>query len=60
MNKYELATLKFCERYGIMDYKIIGNKLVYYETFSDGTRKWTVNLDTLKASGVLLKKKRLA
>lgn len=55
MNKYEKNATLYCERYGIVDYKISGNELVYYANHPSShpserniTYKVTVDLDTNK------------
>lgn len=57
----EQKAISFCEKYGIIDYKIQGNLLIYYRNnaVAQGiyrTYKHTVNLDTMQESVKELKK----
>jgi hypothetical protein len=46
---YELKALLFAEKYGIIDYKVEGNKMTYEEYFyNEGRFLHTVDLDTMK------------
>lgn len=45
----------YAEKYGIVDYKVEGNKMIYYEKFSkEETYKAEVNLDTMKETRKLI------
>lgn len=59
MNKQK--AISFCEKYGIIDYKVQGNTLVYYrnDAVAQGvyrTYKHTVNLNTMGETVMELKK----
>lgn len=47
---YDQLALKYAEKYGIIDYKVINNEMVYYEYLPNETYKAIVNLDTMKES----------
>lgn len=51
---YEEKAIHYAEKYGIIDFKVKGNKMIYYESFHDGTYKSEVNLDTLVEGRKLL------
>ena len=58
---HEKNAILFCEKYGIVDYKVNGNKLIYYcnNAIAIGvyrTYKHIVNLDTMKESVEELKR----
>lgn len=48
MTDYEMKALIFAERYGIVDYKVVNNQMIYNETFTSETWQGTLNLDTMK------------
>lgn len=48
MKNYEHEALLFAEKYGIVDYEVVGNEMIYKEYFSSETWQGTVNLDTMK------------
>ena len=43
-----MKALIFAERYGIVDYKVVNNQMIYNETFTSETWQGTLNLDTMK------------
>ena len=46
---YDEKALLYAEKYGIIDYKVYNDEMVYYERFyNEGTYKVVVNLDTKK------------
>ena len=45
---HEQKALLFAERYGIIDYKVVKNLMIYNEVFPTGTWKCTVDLYTMK------------
>lgn len=47
MTDYKQKALLFAERYGIINYKVNGSKMVYYESFSSAKYKAVVNLKTM-------------
>ena len=48
LNQKELKALEYAEKYGIIDYKITGNTMTYYESYpTEGHYKATVNLKTM-------------
>ena len=56
--EYEFKALRYAEKYGIVDYKVEENKMIYYETHYDNgfnnepiKYKYVVNLDTMKSEG---------
>ena len=56
--EYEFKALRYAEKYGIVDYKVEDNKMIYYEThYDDGFNnkpikyKYIINLDTMKSEG---------
>lgn len=63
MKNYEVLASKYAEEYGIIEYKVDGNKMIYYanypEYMSEKRRSYkvAVNLDEMKEeSRVLLSK----
>lgn len=46
---YDLKALKYAERYGIIEYHVKGNEMIYYTSWplEHSTYKAVVNLDTL-------------
>lgn len=57
---HERNALLFCEKHGIIDYKVKGNQLIYYcnNAVAIGvyrTYKHMVNLDTMKETVIELK-----
>lgn len=50
----ELRALRYAERYGILNYKVKGNRMIYYANYPEYlsepryTMKVTVRLDTMK------------
>ncbi len=55
---YEFKALRFAEKYGIADYKVDGNTMIYYETHNDNgfnnkpiKYEYKVNLDTMESEG---------
>jgi len=50
---YEERALQWAEQYGIIEYKVQGNKMIYVQTYNGGmyekpyTMKSTINLDTM-------------
>ena len=56
--KYEHLALLFCEKYGIIEYKVEGNKLVFYSTYTYERRtfKSVVDLDTMKETKTQMSK----
>jgi hypothetical protein len=58
MMDYELNALLYAEKYGIIDYKVKGSKMTYYETYpNEGTFKAVVDLKTMKETRTHLKRK---
>lgn len=58
---HEKRAILFCETYGIIEYQIKGDQLIYYRNnaIAQGvyrTYKHTVNLDTMKETVTELKK----
>lgn len=58
---HEKRAMLFCETYGITEYKVKGNQLIYYRNsaIAQGiykTYKHTVNLDTMQENVVELKR----
>ena len=54
---YETKALLYAEKFGIRDYTVKGNAMVYKEEFpTEGTYKATVNLDTMKETRKQVKK----
>lgn len=51
MTIYENKALRFAEKYGIIEYEVIGREMRYVETFGQGDNKEiyesTVNLETM-------------
>lgn len=49
MNNYENKALLYAEEYGIIEYYVRGNKMIYYSSFplEHSTIKAVVNLDTM-------------
>lgn len=45
---YGQIALEYAEKYGIIDYKVKGSTMIYYEKFYDGTYEVLVDLNTLK------------
>lgn len=68
MSDYELKAQRFAERYGIVDYDVVRNTMVYYDNhrgkeyvggvlkFVSYTMKRTVNLDTGDIVSIRLKR----
>lgn len=62
MNEKEKRALEYAEKYGIIDYKVKGNRMIYYANYPayiaepNRTYKVTVRLDTMKEERQLLKK----
>ena len=58
----EQIALQYAERYGILDYKVKGNRMIYYANYpaylseSRRTYKVTVRLNTMKEERQLLTK----
>jgi hypothetical protein len=58
----ELIALQYAEKYGILDYKVKGNRMIYYANYPAylseprRTYKVTVRLNTLKEERQLLTK----
>lgn len=57
---HERNALAFCEKYGVIEYKVKGNQLIYYRNnaIMQGvyrTYKHMVNLDTMKETVIELK-----
>lgn len=55
LSDYEFKALRYAEKYGIVDYKVENNKMIYYETHYDNgfnekpiKYQYIVNLDTMK------------
>ena len=50
MKDYNNIALKYSEKYGIIDYEVKNNKMIYYVNYLLENRKYEciVNLDTLK------------
>ncbi len=50
MKNYEEKALLFAEKYGVIEYEVQGNTMVYYQTYTleNRTIKATVNLDTME------------
>jgi len=49
LSEYEEKALSYVERYGIIEYKVEGNKLYYTESFpTEGDYDVVVDLDTNK------------
>jgi hypothetical protein len=50
--KYQQTALIYAEKYGIIEYEVINNTMVYYEAFplESTTYKAVVNLDTMQES----------
>ena len=49
---YEERAIQWAERYGIVEYRVQGNKMIYVQTYGGGyekpyTMKSTINLDTM-------------
>lgn len=49
---YEERAIQWADRYGIVEYKVQGNKMIYVQTYGGGyekpyTMKSTINLDTM-------------
>lgn len=60
---YEERALRWAEQYGIIEYKVQGNKMIYVQTYGGGcekpyTVKSTINLDTMTTES-RIKLKRL-
>ena len=60
---YEERALRWAEQYGIIEYKVQGNKMIYVQTYGGGyekpyTMKSTINLDTMTTES-RIKLKRL-
>ena len=61
INKEKLA-LEYAEEHGILEYKVKGNRMIYYANYPaylelpNRTYKVTVRLDTMKEERQLLKK----
>lgn len=57
MTKWEEKALLFAEKYGIVEYDVIGDKMIYFERFLEGewiTYKATVDLKTMKETRVVV------
>lgn len=57
---YEQQALLYAEKYGIIDYQVHGNTMIYYEMVNDGADEYSVykaevNLDTMKEKRKTLK-----
>jgi hypothetical protein len=49
MAMYEQKALIYAEKYGIIEYRVKGSKMMYKEVFpTEGTYQVVVNLDTMK------------
>lgn len=55
---YDQLALEYAEKYGIINYKVINNEMVYYEYFPSETYKAIVNLDTMKESRSSVKERK--
>lgn len=45
----DLKALQYAEKYGVIDYEVSGDKMIYFESYpNEGTFKAEVNLDTMK------------
>ena len=57
-DKYKAGALIYAEEYGIVEYHVQGNQMIYYPTYpmEHRTYKATVNLDTFKETREPLKK----
>lgn len=51
---YDQAALLFAERYGIIEYEVVGNTMIYHEEFPMEKSKYRgeVNLDTMKETRI--------
>ena len=49
MSEYELRALRYAEKYGIIEYHVKGNEMIYYTTWimEHATYRAVVNLDTM-------------
>lgn len=60
--EYIDKAIQYCEKYGIVEFRVAGGKLIYYANYPDYlsqkrvTYKVTVNLDTMEESRVELKR----
>lgn len=46
---YENKAVSYAERYGIIEYRVSKNEMIYYQTYpTGGTYDVRVNLDTMK------------
>ena len=56
--KYEASALVYAEHYGIIEFHVKGNQMIFYPTYpmEHRTYKATVNLDTFKETREPLKK----
>lgn len=54
---YNLLATDFCEKYGIVNYKLSGSSLVYYTHDYEGTYKHTKNFRTNVSTSVKLKRR---
>ena len=58
MGEMEKKALLFAEKHGIVEYTVIANKMVFFETWgTEGTYQCTVDLVTLKEKRVLIDNK---
>lgn len=58
MTKWEEKALLFAEKYGIVEYDVIGDKMIYFERFLEGewiTYKTTVDLKTMEETRKAIK-----
>jgi hypothetical protein len=54
MNGYEHKALLYAEKYGIIDYVVDGDKMVYYEVWGKDKYECTVDLDVMKEARKLV------
>jgi len=63
MGYYEQRAMLYAERYGIVAYDVVGNKMIYYKSYQAYinnpryTVKFVVNLDTMQSSGGIILKR---
>ena len=50
MNGYEHKALLYAEKYGIINYRVKDDQMVYYEVWGKDKYECTVDLNTMKES----------
>lgn len=49
LEKYEFRALRYAEKYGIIDYEVVGDRMKYTETYkNEGTFTHIIDLDLMK------------